>query len=136
MSVVKSKRGESTQEFLITARELQLYSIRQCVKFPKRYTFYISQSIARISGNIYENVKLGNSIYPINQHEVQMRRDYFLNANAELYNLVAQIEIANELFGIELPKMLDWMALVDKEINLVKGVMKKDRSRYKNLPAE
>lgn len=46
MSVPKGKRGESDVEFLRTARELQLYTIKKCVSFPKRYTFYVSQPIA------------------------------------------------------------------------------------------
>ena len=57
-----------------------------------------------------------------------------LRANAELNSLVSQIEVANELFGIEADKMKYWMDIVDLEIRLVKGAMKKDRERYKDLP--
>ena len=78
--------------------------------------------------------KCANSIYPLNQHEVQIRRDYLLRANAELYNLVSQIEVANELFGIDGDSVKFWMDIVEREIRLVKGTMKKDRERYKNLP--
>ena len=35
MSVLKSKRGESAVQFLETARELEIYTIKQCAKFPK-----------------------------------------------------------------------------------------------------
>ena len=65
---------------------------------------------------------------------MQIRRDYLLRANAELYNLVSQIEVANELFGIDGDSVKFWMDIVDREIRLVKGTMKKDRERYKNLP--
>ena len=34
MSVIKSKREESVVEFVNTARKLNIYSIRQCTKFP------------------------------------------------------------------------------------------------------
>ena len=79
-------------------------------------------------------MKCANSIYPLNQHEAQMRRDYLLRANAELNSLVSQIEVANELFGIEANKMKFWMDIVEKEIRLVKGTLKKDRERYRDLP--
>lgn len=134
MSVIKSKRTTSDMEFLVTARNLQIYTIQKCVNFPKRYTFFVSQPLANAAVRVYEDVKRANSIYPINQHEVQMRRDYLLHANAELYSIISQLEVAQELFGIE-PKTLQyWADIVDYEIRLVKAVIKADRERYKNLP--
>ena len=134
LSVIKSKRNESEMEFVHTARQLQIHTIQKCVGFPKRYTFYVSQPIANCATRIHEYVKCANSIYPTNQHEVQMRRDYMLRANAELNSLVSQIEVANELFGIEADKLKYWMDIVEQEIRLVKGAMKKDKERYKDLP--
>ena len=133
MSVIKSKRSESEMQFIHTARELQIYSIQKCVNFPKRYTFYVSQHIAASATRVHECVKMANSIYPLNDHEVQMRRDYLLRANAELNSLVSQLEVAHELFGIDERVMKHWMELVEKEIRLVKGAMKKDRERYRHL---
>ena len=134
MSVIKSKRSESEMEFIHTARQLQIHSIQKCVNFPKRYTFYVSQPIANAATRIHEFVKMANSIYPLNRHEAQLRRDYLLRANAELHSLVSQIEVANELFGMEADAMKFWMEIIEKEIRLVKGTMKKDRERYKDLP--
>lgn len=134
MSVIKSKRSESEMEFIHTARQLQIFSIQKCVSFPKRYTFYVGQPIANAAVRIYEYVKCANSIYPTNQHEAQLRRDYMLRANAELNSLVSQIEVAHELFGLETEKIRCWMEIVQKEIRLVKGAIKRDKERYKDLP--
>ena len=134
MSVIKSKRTTSDMEFLANARKLQIYTIKKCVNFPKKYTFYVSQPLANASTRIYEDVKRGNSIYPLNQHEVQMRRDCFLRANAELQSMISQLEVAQELFGIEMETLKYWMDIVDTEIRLVKAVLKNDRARYKDLP--
>ena len=134
LSVIKSKRSTSDMEFLATARKLEIYTIQKCVNFPKRYTFYVSQPLAAAATRIYEDVKRGNSIYPLNQHEVQIRRDYFLHANAELQSMISQLEVAQELFGIEMDTLKYWMDIVDTEILLVKAVLKSDRARYKDLP--
>ena len=134
LSVIKSKRSESEMEFIHTARQLQIYTLQKCVGFPKRYTFVLANPIADSATRIHQNVKMANSIYPLNQHEVQMRRDYLLRANAELYSMVSQIEVAAEIFGIEPDKLKYWMDIIEKEIRLVKAVLKKDRERYKDLP--
>ena len=135
MSVIKSKRGVADAEFIHTARELQIFSIRKCVDFPKRYTFYVGQYIARMSCEIYDNVVRANHVFPEKQKDAQKRREYFHNALYACYSMVSQIELADELFGIEENDLNKWSALLDREIRLIEGVVQKDKDRYMNLKA-
>lgn len=73
MSVLKSKRGESTMQFIETARELEVYTIKQCAKFPKRFMFLITKDLIDLAKSVYNNTKSANSIYPTNINELQMR---------------------------------------------------------------
>ena len=134
LAVIKSKRSKSEMDFIYNARQLQIHTIKKCVNFPKRYTFYVAQPIVNAATRIHEDVKRANSIFPTNQHEAQIRRDYLLRANAELFSMVSQLEVAQELFGIEPDAFKFWMGLISEEIRLVKAVMKADRERYKSLP--
>ena len=134
MTVIKSRRAESELQFLATARKLQIYTIQKCVNtIPKRYTFFVAQNLSDSATAVYANCKRGNSIYPLNQHEVQMRRDYFLKAYAELQNLVSQIEVAYELLHFEEKVLHEWAGLINEELKLIQAVLKKDRERYKNI---
>ena len=135
MSVVRSKRSESQIEFLYTARKLQVYTVQKCVNaIPKRYTFYLGTGLAESAASIYRNVKRGNSVYPTNQHEVQVRRDYFMRAYAELQSLISQIEVTYEIVKFDEKILHEWASLIDSEMKLVQAVIKKDRERYKDLP--
>lgn len=129
MSVPKSERSESEAEFLSTARELEIFTIRTCVEFPGRYTYYISSKLAESTYMIYSYAKKGNSIWPTNDHERQIRRDFFLRALAEAEAVVSQIEIAYELLHYDLKTQKKWSELLTKEIALLKGVIKKDRRK-------
>lgn len=120
-------------EFLDNAHKLKIYTIQQCVNFPKRYTFYVSTDIAQTANDILTNVKCGNSIFPSNSHEVQIRRDYFMRAYALTQALISQINTACELFTIPAKNMIQWMGLIQSELKLIKGVMETDKKRYKNL---
>ncbi len=132
MSVLKSQRGLSEMEFLNNARKLEMYTIRRCVNtIPKRYTFYIGQNLASIATSIYANAKKGNSIYPTNDHEVQIRRDFFLKSYVECQNLISQIEVAYELIHFETKVLEEWSGLIAAQINLLKGTITKDRKRFK-----
>ena len=133
MSVPECDRDTSEIQFLNTARELELYTIRKVVNFPKRYTFYVSQPLAALATQIHTDVKIGNSIFPTNAHEAQMRLDYFIKAKAEINALVSEIEVAKELFEIDDNSMKYWMSLVDKELALLKGLIKAERKKYKKM---
>lgn len=133
MSVPEPKRDTSEIHFLNRAREIEKYTIQKCVNFPKRYTFYVSQPLVALATQIHTDVKIGNSIFPTNGHEAQMRLDYFIKAKAELNSLVAQIEIAKELFSISDESMIYWMSLVDEEIALLKGLIKSERCKYRKM---
>jgi len=133
MSVPKSRRGESNALFVYKARELKIHTMRQCVHFPKRFTFYIGQDIAESANRIYRYVIQADNIYPVNKHEAQERRDWVVRAEGELKTLNANICVADEMFGISENIMLKWSELIDTEMRLLTGVKKKDRERYKNL---
>ena len=135
MSVVRSKRSDSSLEFLNTARKLQIYTVQKCVSvIPKRYTFYLGTGLAESAASIYKDLKRGNSVYPVNQHEVQVRRDYFMRAYAELQSLVSQLEVAYEIINFDENVLHEFGALISTEMKLVKAIIKTDRERFKNLP--
>ena len=134
MSVPRSARATSDMQFLLTARDLRIYTIRRCTAIPKRYTFYVAVPLSDLSKEIYGHVKRGNSIFPTNQHEAQLRKDEFIYALAALQDMVSELEADAEIIQIESRHMQQWMELVHKEINLIKAVIKSDKARYKNLP--
>lgn len=131
MSVIKNKRSVSGVQFLDTAKELQTYTIRTCIKFPKRYTFFITNNIVQCSMNIHAYIKRGNSIFPQNTDDARLRHEQFVMANAELQNLISQINIAYDTFPIPDKKIMRWMELIKTESALIKALMKKDKEKYK-----
>jgi len=134
MSVIRSKRSTSDMQFLNTARELESKTRHRCVNGPKRYTFYGLKELWETSRRIHAGVKEGNSVFPTNQHEAQIRRDYFIKAHSACQDYISQIELFLE-DGILTPEIVEELiGLVDTEITLVKAVMKSDKARYKDLP--
>lgn len=140
MSVLKSKRGESAMQFLETARELEVYTIRQCARFPKRFMFLITKDIVALSKSVYNNVKAANSVYPTNAAEVQVRRNYLIAANCELQCLISQLDIAREFVRstadnkpIQSGVWQKWIDLITSEARLISALKNKDKERFKAL---
>lgn len=138
MSVHKHDRHESQLQFIETARQLEIFTLRNCVKFPKRYTFFITTEIVRLSQSVYNNVKAANSIFLSGELEVQLRRDYLTKANCDLQCLISQLDVAKEMFGAEVKSntWCSWMDLIEKQAKLISAVKKKDKERLKETPKE
>jgi len=135
--VLKSNRGQSSVQFLETANELRLYTIQVCSKFPKHYTFPIKVDLIACATRIRSCVKRGNSIFPVYASDYEMRRKEFVQAKAELYDLISQIDDAYNLFAkscLTEKQVIYWLKLVDDEINLLTGKIKAEKEKYGNLP--
>lgn len=64
MSVYKSKRSTSAIQYVENARQLQVFTIKNCVKFPKRYTYIVVQKIANLVEDIDTHVRVAESMMP------------------------------------------------------------------------
>lgn len=140
MSVLKSRRKESSVQFLDTAREIEVYTIKQCSRFPKRYMFLLTKDLVELSKSIYNNTKSANSIYPTNKEEFLIRMEYNLGANCDLQCLISQLDVAKEFITttekekpIKSKVFEDWAELLIEEQRLLSGLKKADRERYKDL---
>ncbi len=138
MAVYKALRGDSTVQYVETARVLAVHTRKYCLKMPKRYTFFGAQSLSAMADAIYNEVKMANSVYPTNAHEAQLRRDHLIEANAKLQAFNGQLAIMIDLLTQNPPKWLGhacevWAELSLEEAKLIAGVKKSDKERYKNL---
>ena len=141
MSVYKALRGDSPVQFVETARKLAVFTRKNCLKMPKRYTFYGAQELSALADAVYNEVKMANSIFPGNQADVQLRRNHLTEANAALQALVGQLGIMADLLKQNPEKLTwldnaleEWAIMITDEAKLISGVKKSDKERYKKLP--
>lgn len=132
MSVLKSQRGESLIKFLDNAYDLEVHTIKCCMKLPKRMTFFIGTEISRLAAEVHNNCKAANSIYPVNEHEAQVRRDLFNKANGALQALIGKISVLQEFqHGLSEYALTHWADLMIEEARLISGAKKADKERFK-----
>lgn len=122
MSVIASKRGVSGVQFLDTALDLEVFTLKACLDFSKRYTFLLTNEIADLAKSIFNYVKKANSIYPICREDAILRRQCFLSAYGDCQCLLTQIQVAYELRMINSSKY--------------EKFEKDCRTLYKDLPEE
>ena len=140
MSVPKSQRGESSMQFIQTARELKQHTLTVVKKCPKRLQFFLLAPIYEEAREVLHSVKAANNTFVHNAHEAQIRADYLGRANVVLQNLTDDLEdLYEELINDE--ERYKWVAnamqkhgeLISAEAKLIGKVRKSDKERYKGL---
>lgn len=133
----------SDADFIFFARGIEIETKKACKSFSKSNTFYIGVPLSDSATRIHRFLKLGNGIYPRNQHEVQMRRDWMIRAKGELEFFISELEVAKELTpkkteqnskGLDFGILEVISGLCKKELGLIKGIIESDIKRYVNLP--
>lgn len=97
MSVLKSKRGQSSMEFVETARVLEVKVLHLCIRSPKRLTFFLTTEVMHLASEVHNEVRAANNTYPRNKHEAQLRRDHLTVGNNALMNLVPKLAFSMTL---------------------------------------
>ena len=149
MSVPKSQRSQSAYEAVHIPEVMYDKVIKICTKMPKKYTYLILKDTVEIAGRIVDHVVAANSIFPTNQHEAQMRRDYWIKARALNQALsrrinrficaegsLMYIDANGRKKGVTRSELKEVMDLIIREQALITGTIKAETNRYKNLPGE
>ena len=89
--------------------------------YPQWFVDYERGIISRCLSDIVQNITRANSIYPINENEVELRRSFQDVAIAECYNLYQELQYIVSLFPSDLNRFINLLEEVEKEVVLLKG---------------
>lgn len=130
MSVPKYKRKESNVEYIDTARELALHTLRYTNKKFAKKDMDLVRTIRNLSFSILNDVSIANSIYVVTMADKELRRGHLIKAKGDLYALNTLLSVIKD------PKLMQntvtpygwrhWGEIISKEINLISKVMKSD----------
>lgn len=135
MSVLKSKRNESSVQFLDTALKLEEYTILQCMKLPKRATFFVGQRVAELASGIADSVKSANTVFPNSIVTFEKRESYFIEAECYTQCLISKIALLKRMYSSEFKEnvWIEWNKMLIEMVRLLSSIIKNDRERKKNF---
>lgn len=151
MSVIEAFRNESDVYYVHNARELSKFTDSKCKNFPNRWNRTYTEKLEFYGMRIYSLVFAANNLDVYDNEEYRERAANLNKAKKMLFDMVALIAVADELFPLSgyLKKrrnesdshlerrqriksnriLEEWMSYIDYEIMLIKKVMKSDRKR-------
>ena len=82
---------------------------------------------------LLDNITDANTIYPINEHELEVRRDYQTAAIGNCEKLIKIMQRAMVALPVDVNKLLPYVDVIDKEVALLKGWRKANSKIKKRL---
>lgn len=150
MSQVRLRnRKLSSIQYIDTARELYKHTLAYAKKFPKSLMFFMTKDIVDTAREVYKEVVKANSCYPHSTADVEFRFRHLMEAKGLLDSLDGLLSIALEMYddhllertelitladgktkevkkGISEYGWVQWGDYIEKEKNLIKGVLVSD----------
>ncbi len=94
---------------------------------PKKYRFVFAIPMTELLKELMCNITAANTIYPINEHEVQMRRDFQTMAIANCEQIFQMMEYMVDTLPIDANSLKQSIELTLKETALLKSWRKTNR---------
>jgi len=135
MSNVLSRfRSESALEFYTTARKIRGQLTRWAMNeknIPKHYRLVLAFPLLSICDNLMNNITAANSVYPVNEHELQVRRDHqnaALGSCEQIWQQLQHIDdVMFEVKAIDLNKLAPILDMLVRETALLKAWRKANK---------
>lgn len=133
-SVLSRFRSESSLEFYTTARKLRGQLTRWAMNeknIPKHFRPVLAYPLIGICDELMNNITAANSIYPVNDHELQMRRDRQTAAIGNCEQVWQQLQHIDDVMydvkAIDLNKLAPTLEMLAKEGSLIKAWRKANK---------
>lgn len=131
--VLKSQRNQSKTDFLEDINKAYVESIKRIeTQIPKKYMVIKNEMYKEISQAHYLIFE-GNSIFPTNLHEAQIRIGKLVEAKAKLYAFLRSITALKEITDISASSAAYWSDLIKTSIDSLGRIIKANRRDYKKF---
>ena len=135
MSVPEGKRGEGKFEVLLKARDLTAYTIHICSNekiFLPQYQTALTNDIIKESKDIFIKCFTANNIIVKEGDEDSKykRKELQLQACMHCNNLLALIQIAQQVYHLKTSRIKYWGEKTIEVRNFIRKWIESDRKRY------
>lgn len=137
MSVPQGQRSHSKLEVIVMARHLAAYTIKITKNqnvFQPEYNNGITNDIISTAKNIYIDLWTANNIYVTDKKDWNDRDDLQQKAARNCNNLLALIQLAQEVFHLKSKRIKYWSEKTIEVRNKIRSWNESDSKRYGLLP--
>lgn len=127
MSVIVAKRQESKVQFIETGAQLLKFTMGKCLKLPKRYTFHITVPVVQAAQEMYKYVLTIKNLYGEEFKTKKIELCKYAIARLEYITFMLDV-IKTFDHTITDTQFVAWVDLIEKEIALLNGVIKKQKA--------
>lgn len=129
-NVLKNRRSISELEFYQNAIRLRTELTRFILSeknVPKSYRLYFALPMKQKLSELFDNITAANTVYPTNEHEVEIRRDYQTKAIITCEQILQELQYMISVLPINVNKLESVTDMLLKEVALLKAWRKSSK---------
>ena len=129
-NVLKNRRSISELEFYQNAIRLRAELTRFILSeknVPKSYRLYFALPMKQKLSELFDNITAANTIYPSNEHELQLRRDYQTKAIITCEQILQELHYMISVLPINVDRLNPEVEMLLKEVALLKAWRKSSK---------
>ena len=104
--------------------------------YPEWMIAHLREKVLEIMSSFMDNIISANSIYPINEHELEVRRDYQNAAIRDCERFIQELQHIMTIIPADVNKLLPYVEKTDYEITLLKGWRKANSKILKRIKGQ
>lgn len=104
--------------------------------YPEWMIAHLREKVLEIMSSLMDNIISANSLYPINEHELEVRRDYQNAAIKDCERFIQELQHIMTIIPADVNKLLPYVEKTDYEITLLKGWRKANSKILKRIKGQ
>lgn len=101
--------------------------------YPEWMIAHLREKVLEIMSSFMDNIISANTLYPINEHELEVRRDYQNAAIKDCERFIQELQHIMTIIPADVNKLLPYVEKADYEITLLKGWRKANSKILKRI---
>lgn len=102
-------------------------------EFPTWFVDMERKNLCEILTDLIQHITKANSIFPIGEIEINLRREFQDRAIADCYNIYQELQYIIAVFKIDINKLIPIIESVEKELALLKSWRKSNKKKKKDI---
>lgn len=104
--------------------------------YPEWMIAHLREKVLEIMSSFMDNIISANSLYPINEHELEVRRDYQNAAIKDCERFIQELQHIMTIIPADVNKLLPYVEKTEYEITLLKGWRKANSKILKRIKGQ
>lgn len=124
---------ENIEQYTKLVESLTNKAEEKLTNYPDWMINHLRENVLEIMKSMMDNIISANSLYPVNEHELEVRKDYQNAAIKDCERFIQELQHIMTIIPVDVNKVLPYVEKADYETKLLRGWRKANNKILKRI---